>query len=192
MSEAEIQDFLDRPILKCKDIGNMKIHLINEPTIADLKKVIDYVNRNLADKAFPKIATNELLSQEYSKLWYQKYKLNEQLYSIAIYEDEIVGVSHINLFHGHRKHGGKLAITVDNKHRGRGIGNLLLKNIILQCKIKGVFLIRAEPTEDNYAMIHLLEKNDFYVEGRCKKAFLDDSGDYLDLIEFTLFIRNEK
>lgn len=173
-------------------MNNMEIHFINDPTTDDLKNVINYVNRNLAENAFPKIATNEILSEEFAKLWHQKYKLNEQIYSIAISGDEIVGVSHIDLFHGRRKHGGKLAITVDNKYRGQGIGSLLLKNIISQCKAKGVFLIRAEPTEDNKAMIHLLKKNDFNTEGRCNKAFLDDSGDYLDLIEFTLIIRNGK
>lgn len=166
----------------------MKISFINEPTIPDLKKVIDYVNRNLVINAFPKIATKELLTEEYAKLWHQKFKLNEQLYSIAIYEEEIVGVSHIDLFHGRRKHGGELAITVDNKYRGKGIGNLLLKNIILQCKNKSVFIIRAAPTEDNRAIIHLLEKNGFFIEGRCKKAFLDDRKGFIDLIEYTLII----
>lgn len=166
----------------------MKIKFINEPTITDLKKVIKYVNRNLEIDAFSKIATNEILTEDYAKLWHQKFRLNEQIYSIAILEEEIVGVSHIDLFHGRRKHGGKLAITVDNNSRGKGVGNLLLKNIIQQCKNRGVFLIRAEPTEDNSAMIHLLEKNDFHIEGRCRKAFLDDRRGFIDLIEFTLII----
>lgn len=166
----------------------MKINFINKPTIGDLKNVIKYVNRNLEIKAFPKIATNESLAEEYAKLWFQKYSLKEQIYSIAIFKEDVVGVSHVDLFHGRRKHGGKLAITVDNNYRDRGIGSLILKNIIQQCNNRGVFILRAEPTEDNSPMIHLLKKNRFFAEGRCKKAFLDDKKGFIDLIEFTLII----
>lgn len=167
----------------------MDIKFINEPTISDLISVINYVNRNLETNAFSKIATNEKLTEDFALLWYQKFKLNEQIYSIATCDEDIVGVSHVDLFHGRRKHGGKLAITVDINFRGRGVGNSLLKNIIQQCKDRGVFLIRAEPTEDNSVMIHLLEKNGFSIEGRCHKAFSDDKKGFIDLIEYTLIIR---
>ena len=166
----------------------MDVEFINEPTISDLLKVIKYVNRNLKQNAFLKIATNEKLTEDYAILWHQKYKLGEQIYSIATIEKEIVGVSHLDLFHGRRKHGGKLAITVDYDYRRKNIGDLLLKNIIQQCKMKGILLIRAEPTEDNSVMINLLEKNGFLVEGRCQKAFLDDKKGFIDLIEYTLVI----
>ncbi len=166
----------------------MNIEFINEPTISDLLKVIKYVNRNLKQNTFLKIATNETLTEDYAILWHQKFKLCEQIYSIATIEKNIVGVSHLDIFHGRRKHGGKLAITVDFDYRRKGTGDLLLKNIIQQCKSKGIFLIRAEPTEDNSIMIHLLEKNGFLVEGRCKKAFSDDKKGFIDLIEYTLFI----
>ncbi len=168
--------------------GNMEIQFINEPTMVELLRVIKYVNRNLKLKSLGKIATNAPLSDDHAVLWFHKYKIGEQIYSIAIWKDKVVGVSHLDVFHGRRNHGGKLAITIDADFRGKGIGNLLLKNMICQCKKKGISIIRAEPTEDNVKMIQLLEKNNFIVEGRAKKAFNDDEKGLIDLIEYTLFI----
>jgi L-amino acid N-acyltransferase YncA len=169
----------------------MKVYFINHPTIELLKNVIEYVNRNVSSGKFPKIATNELLTLNYAELWFQKFKLGKQLYSVAVIDDEIVGVSHIDIFHGRRNHGGKLAITVDAEFRNKGIGSVLLENIIEQCRVNGILLIRAEPTEDNKHMIHLLNKYGFKVDGRFRKAFHDDSGEYLDLIEYTLELQGE-
>jgi len=166
----------------------MNIEFTNEPIMSDLLNVIKYVNRNLKLSAFSKIATNETLTEDDAILWHRKFALGEQIYSIATIEKNIVGVSHLDLFHGRRKHGGKLAITVDSDFRGKGIGDLLLKNIIQQCKSKGISLIRAEPTEDNSVMIHLLKKNGFLIEGRCVKAFSDDKKGFIDLVEYTLFM----
>lgn len=164
------------------------IEFIADPTISDLENVVSYVNRNLSLNAFPKIATNEPLTEDHAALWHQKYLLGEQVYSIAVSHGGIVGVSHVDVFHGRRRHSGKLALTVDVDHRGKGIGDALLKEMIQQCKNRGVFLIRAEPTEDNAEMIHLLLKNGFTVEGKCQNGFLDDESGLIDLIEYTLTV----
>jgi ribosomal protein S18 acetylase RimI-like enzyme len=168
----------------------MNIKFENNPNLEDLINVVSYVNQNLDRKAFPKIATNEPLTHKHAKLWLKKYLLKEQIYSIAFMNGSIVGASHVDVFHGRRKHGGKLAITVDSEYRGKGIGELLLKDIINQCNLNGVFLIRAEPTEDNLPMINLLKKNGFIFEGKCTKAFHCDSGGYLDLFEFISITRD--
>ena len=165
----------------CIDIN---LRFITNPNISDFLNIVKYVNRNIESNSFPRIATNKNIPSENAYKWLHKVNNNEQIISIAKSGNIVVGVSHIDIFHGRRSHGGKLAMTVDNSYRSMGIGTRLMGSIINECKSSNIFWLRAEPTEDNIPMIKILQKFDFSIEGRCKNAFLSDDGKYLDLVEY--------
>lgn len=166
----------------------MEIRIETNPKLTDLLNVVKYVKRNLAVGAFPKIATNKPFLPLDAKEWFEKYKDGRQLYAIAYLNKQVVGVAHIDVERGRRKHCGKLAVTVDHAFRKKGVATALLIDLAKQCKAIGIINIRAEPTEDNNPIISLLEKLEYNVEGKQNRAFLSDEGNYLDIIELTLYL----
>lgn len=99
------------------------------------------------------------------KHWISYYRLNCSL--TALYEGEPCGICTLNLL-PYRKlmHQCLLSIIVDEKHRGKGVGTLLLNNIIHLAKeqFKMTYLY-LEVYEGNPA-IHLYERFGFKEVGR--------------------------
>jgi len=166
----------------------MIVEIENSPTLEQLRKVVEYVNRNIEINAFDRIATDKKIPSGTEKVWFEKLASGGIVCAIAFHGDKVVGASHIDIEHGRRKHCGRLAITVDIDYRRKGIASKLLTNIIEQCRQKGINNIRAEPPEDNIPAINLFKKFNFEYEGRRGKAFLSNDGQYKDLVEFTLIL----
>jgi len=62
-------------------------------------------------------------------------------------------------------------IAVLNRYKGRGVFAILIKNIGLMCKLKGIHSMRIDTHEDNKAMQRALEKSGFVY---CGIIFLKD------------------
>lgn len=169
----------------------MEIEIVTQPTLADLQEVVSYVAGNISADAFPRIATDSPYPEKKAKEWLKKYRSGKQVYSIAKLEGRVIGVAHVDVEHGRRKHTGTLAITVDRRYRNCGVATVILKYLLKACKEKGVINLRAEPTSDNLAVIKLIGNAGFKKEGKRREAFLTDDGEYLDLIEFTKVLNDD-
>lgn len=64
----------------------------------------------------------------------------------------------------------EISLYITESERGKGIGNLLLKSIILQGKISGLHTVLARITEGNEVSVHLHLKNGFSRVGTMKEV----------------------
>lgn len=62
-------------------------------------------------------------------------------------------------------------LSVDKSWRGRGIGNLLIEDMILSAKCKNLQNITLEVNENNAVAINLYNKYGFKVEGKRPKFY---------------------
>lgn len=93
-------------------------------------------------------------------------------YILAKFNNEIIG------FAGIWKVQNEAHITniVTKKcYRGKGIGNLLLENLIHLCKILNMNFLTLEVNEDNIIAQNLYKKYNFQILGSRKKYYKDKS-----------------
>lgn len=156
------------------------------PSVESLREVVSYVNRNLREGSFPRIATNHEIPMVAADRWHALNASGGQIYAIGYHAGRVIGASHIDVSHGRRSHCGILAVTVDQHFRNRGIATRLLETITRECQRKNVSHLRAAPTADNEPMKKVLEKLQFRFEGNLLSAFRSDEGQYIDLVQYLL------
>lgn len=165
-----------------------EIQIVKEPSVELFREVIRYVNRNLKGGAFNQIATNTPMPLKKAQEWRRALSSGTQICAVALKSGKVVGASHLDIWHGRRKHTATLAITVDADHRRQGIAKAVMASIIDQAREKGIRVIIAEPSEDNVPAINLLKECGFRKEGRIKKGFRNDEGEFRDLIHLQAYL----
>jgi len=165
-----------------------EVKIVEKPSVELFREVIMYVNKNLGKSGFHQIATDAPISLEKAQEWQDALSKGNQICAIAVKSGKVVGASHLDIWHGRRKHTARLAITVDKNHRKQGIAKAIMTSIISQAKKKRIKVIVAEPSEDNIAAISLLKKFRFREEGRIRKGFESDDGTLKDLVSLQAFL----
>lgn len=165
-----------------------EVQIVEKPSLELFREVIMYVNENLNESGFRQIATDTPFHLEKAEVWQKALLEGNQICAVAVKSGKVVGASHLDIWHGRRKHTARLAITVGKNHRRQGIANALMRSIIDQAKKKRIKVIIAEPSEDNVAAISLLKKFGFREGGRIKKGFKSDDGTLKDLISLQAFL----
>ena len=99
---------------------------------------------------------------------------------IAEADGRIIGDFTFNLGSGRTRRRAACGWSVHPDYWQRGIASLLLKRAIQKAKKLNLKRLEAEIVVKNTASIKLAEKFGFKREGVKKKAFISDSGKYLD------------
>lgn len=99
----------------------------------------------------------------------------------ALYKKKPVGAANLYMHDVEKlSHQALFVIIIDEKHRGMGIGTLLLKEIYKLAKKRGVEILHLEVYEKNPA-VRLYERFGFKKYGSHPR-YLKDSGGYYDKI----------
>ena len=102
--------------------------------------------------------------------------------------DELIANGSIRSLPRRMHHRATLGITVKKAYWNRGIGSMLLENLIRYAKEHGVELIDLEVRADNRAAIRLYEKFGFYQTGTLP-AYFKIGDDYYDFWSMCLDLR---
>lgn len=157
----------------------MTINVKTNPTQKDLIEALKYINSGIDNGSFNYLGTNMQYSIDIACKWYQSIKAGNP-HVIAIYNDSVVGLAHIDIEHGRRSVNGYLAITVKPTLWGKGIGKMLITTIEKEVSKRGLIRITAEPCVDNKRAISFLTSIGYVKEGLLKKAFRSDQGELID------------
>ena len=86
---------------------------------------------------------------------------------VAIKNNELVGWAALSQVSNRCVYGGvaEVSVYVGNNHKGRGIGKLLLQNLITESESNGIWTLQAGIFTDNIASVKLHEKVGFRVIG---------------------------
>lgn len=171
--------------VKFWQIGGL-ILIIRKATIGDLPAMLDIYNEAILNLT----ATFDLVEQtlEQREQWF--YKFGEQ-YPLIVAEDngEIAGYCGILPYNSKEAYARTVEISIylSDMHRGKGIGNALMKAIVEQSKELGYHTIIAGITEGNDASVHLHEKYGFKFAGKLKEVGFK-FGEWQNVLYFQLLL----
>lgn len=157
---------------------------IRDPKISDLKQALIYVNKLSKEKTYV-IFQGEIISEKSERKWLQNtiksIKEDKSTVKFLFYKDELIGICGVNLKSGAKEHVGTFGLSIDKKYRGKGLGGLLMDEVLHESmkKIKKMKCIYLEVFADNVAAIKLYEKKGFvrcglFVNGLKRKGKLVD------------------
>lgn len=117
----------------------------------------------------------DILLTEFDEFWNynilkSELQNNNSKYLVAKQDSEIIGFVGIKII---LDEADIMNIVIKKSYRNKGIGSLLLKELISLCQnlnLKSIFL---EVNESNFSAIHLYEKFDFKIVGNRKKYYKD-------------------
>ncbi len=144
----------------------------------DLPRFVEWLLQPGVLVGFPMMDRREV--EDAVRLW--KEYIAKGVSITALYKKEPVGAA--NLYFQEVKklsHQALFVIIVDEKHRGKGIGTLLLKELTKLALKRGVEIIHLEVYEKNPA-VRLYERMGFKAYGKHPHYLKDIQGNYYDKI----------
>ncbi|WP_076407464.1 GNAT family N-acetyltransferase [Shewanella sp. UCD-KL12] len=117
-------------------------------------------------------------------LWQKRLSdLPENSHSlVAVIDNQVVGQIGMEVMSSpRRKHVANIGMGVDEKFRGRGVGEAMLKAVIeLAYNWLAIRRIELEVYTDNHAAIALYKRNGFVIEGEARD-YAFRAGEYVDV-----------
>ena len=114
---------------------------------------------------------------------------DRQVFFVAKYDDEVVGVADFSsVEHPRIGHRGSMGISVRKDMWGKGVGSMLMENIIDFAKnVAKVDIVALQVRSDNERAIHLYEKFGFEKFGTFK-GYLKIHGEHVDFDFMNLYL----
>lgn len=163
--------------------SNTKIIPAEEKFIPGFRNCLDLVAR---EERY--ILLLEAPPAESVEQFVKKNIVNKVPQVFAIDGDEVIGWADISpLSRKTIDHRGMLGMGVHPSHRGKGIGSLLLKEVIEKAKERGLEKVELEVYASNSGALALYRKFGFEHEGIIRKG-RKHNGQYEDMILMGLFL----
>ena len=144
----------------------------------DMPLFVDWLMQPGVLVGFPMMNRSEC--QDAVKLW--THYIDKGLSLTAFYKKKPVGAANLYMHETDKlSHQSLFVIIVDEKYRGRGVGTLLLKEMIHLAKQRGVELLHLEVYDKNPA-VRLYERLGFKAYGKHARFLKDLDGNYYDKI----------
>lgn len=159
-------------------LSSGEVLMIREARSEHAQELIDYFNEIAGETNFLSFGAGEFryTKQEEEQVLRHYQEQDNQIYLIALIRRQIVGAINLHANQKSRmKHIGEFGISVRKKHWNKGIGYLLLQELISWAEInKAIRKINLTVQVENEKAIALYEKFGFEVEGRIRRdSYID-------------------
>ncbi|MBU1200398.1 GNAT family N-acetyltransferase [Patescibacteria group bacterium] len=111
--------------------------VIRYPKMGDVKSMCDYMNKVSKEKTYITWQGEKITlkyEKEYLKGQREKIKNKESIKLVLFVNRELAGISDIGMGKKIKSHIGNFGITIAKKYRGKGLGKLLMKNVLNEAK----------------------------------------------------------
>ncbi len=156
--------------------------LIREATGQDAVQLLEFAEIVCAETDFLSFGPGELgISQsEEVEILDRFHESENQIYLVAILDSRIVGSLHFSASSRPRlRHCGEIGMSVLKSYWGRGIGSLLLDELLVWARENRITKINLRVRTDNERAIKLYERQGFVREGTIAREFCVQ-GKYFD------------
>lgn len=163
---------------------NGKDMLIRYPKMDDLNPIWKYLNDLSKERTFVRFQGEEIkLEDEQKFLSSELKKINEgrSLLLLIFANDELIGISDIEMRDKTEKHIGALGISIAKSYRGEGIGTLFMEHVLDEARknIKELKIVILQVYGNNSVAQGLYKKMGFKEFGKLPKGiFYKD--EYID------------
>ncbi|MFY4775439.1 GNAT family N-acetyltransferase [Metabacillus sp. RGM 3146] len=171
----------------------MKIS-IRQATPADSYAILKYTKKILDETPYMISTSKEYLNSiEDEEFWTRQTYEDGGIILLAFSGRSLVGLLSVNRHRRIRKrHTCSFGISVKKSHHGKGIGSLLMNEMISWAeKQPGLEKINLEVFSNNIIARRLYQKLGFREEGRLLKDIKYVDGTYADLINMGMFLKKD-
>lgn len=159
-----------------QNIGNLEV-TVRYPQNGDVQAMLKYINAISKEKTYITWQGEEISlkhEQKYLKKQLEKIKKNETVQLLLFVNGELSGISAIDLGERIKSHIGVFGITITQKHRGKGLGKLLMKLTLEETSKNLVKLkiITLEVFAENEKAIKMYKDFGFIEYGKLPKGNL--------------------
>lgn len=137
--------------------GGLKVE---EFKLSDLSRILEIERSSFGLEAY---------SKETFIYWYLR---SPEFFLVARVNNYIVGYIIADV---HRLEGHIVSIAVDNSFRRRGIGKLLVENVLNRMKLKNVRIVKIEVKDKNFVGISFWKSLGFHKVGKIPNYYPDGS-----------------
>lgn len=128
---------IDKKIIYTEKTKSGKTIIFRYPKIGDVEIMKNFINKMSLEKTFIDFQGEQFNfgdEKKYLELELEKINNHKCVYLLGFIDNILVASAFISLMDKIRSHIGSFGIFVDRKHRGDGIGKILLKNILKEAK----------------------------------------------------------
>lgn len=154
--------------------GNSKSGLdivIRYPQISDVQVMLDYINALSREETYVAMQGVQKTLEEEQKFLEQELKLiseHKALLLLAFNDDTLIGIANLQMGKEALGHVAGLGISVESTYRGKGIGSLLMKNLLEEAEktIHQLRIVTLQAFGVNESGIALYKKFGFQTYGK--------------------------
>ena len=160
--------------------------LIRYPQIGDEKEMWRYINELSKEKTFVRFQGEEISLEDeakYLQSQLEKVKTKKTVQLLVFNNEELMGISGVDMRDKTEKHVGILGISIAKDFRGEGLGKLLMELILKEAEkeIPQFKMVTLEVYSTNDIAKKMYNKFGFIEYGRLPKG-IKRGGDYEDAI----------
>lgn len=157
-------------------VGNLDV-FVRYPQEGDTSEMCSYINTISKEKtyiAWQGEETSLLDEEKYLKNQLEKISKNETVQLLLYANDELSGISSIDLRSKIKSHIGGFGITIAKKYRGKGLGKLLMKLVLEESskKLAKLKIVTLAVFAENENAIRMYKNFGFKEYGRLPKGLL--------------------
>lgn len=149
--------------------------VIRYPRDGDVKAMCDYINTLSKEKTYITYQGEQIAlkdEEKYLKGQLERINKKETVQLLVFVNDELSGISSIDLGKRIQNHRGGFGITIVNKYRGKGLGKLLMKLILNEASknLPKLKIVTLEVFAENQKAIKMYKNFGFIRYGRLPKG----------------------
>jgi RimJ/RimL family protein N-acetyltransferase len=134
--------------------------------LIDVVALTDFINKISQEKTFVTFQGEKILLEDEKKYVAQKVELvkeKKSVHLLAFIDNELVAVSDIDMKDKTESHVGGFGLIVSKKHRGHGIGKIIMTTVIKEAKkeLKDLKIVTLEVFANNPIAQNLYKKLGF-------------------------------
>ena len=169
---------------------NMEHITIRELTPEDAQKMIAYLKQIGAETDYLTFGEEGLpVTIEQEKEYLKQEQESERSVHYGAWKgEELIGEGSLSGYPRRMSHLAELGLTVIKAHWNKGIGSMLLDQLIAYARKAGIEIIMLEVRSDNAGAIHLYEKYGFRRVGLMPAYFKIENA-YFDFVRMCLDLR---
>jgi RimJ/RimL family protein N-acetyltransferase len=159
---------------------------IRYPNSEDAPGMLEYINHLSNERTYITLQGEQFELEDEEAFLFNRLEelaLGQTITLLALFGDEVVGITHIARHGRVEEHVAGFGISVSKEYRGYGLGNALMTAVIAEAErvISGLRIIVLDVYSANEPGINLYKKHGFEEYGRLREGLLHD-GIYLDRV----------
>jgi L-amino acid N-acyltransferase YncA len=153
----------------------------------DLPELVEVLNSVIREKTYL-LMDQEITDLNSEREWFQKSTEAGRRILVARVDSKLVGAASMSVFKGKQAHVAQFGIYIAKGFRNRGLGTILINELIDVARKSGVEVVQISAFSTNKRAVHVYQKCGFKKCGKLTRDVKFADGTYADRIMMELLL----